>query len=197
MFNQPNQFDLLAQLNGNDFLAATAGLGGLGTDLAQLTALAQLNPSFNALFQQQLLNLSTAGVLPPPPAGPSAAAAAAAQPTKAQLNAALSAFMGSQAPPLSAPSNHLPSHGSSSSLASANTYMPSASNNNNNNNASHGKSTNANYQKLLQMIDEISKDIKPSYLGNKNSTERLKRAVASARILIKDCQVECERNTKN
>ena len=52
------------------------------------------------------------------------------------------------------------------------------------------------YQQLLGIVDEMGKDIRSTYLGNKNSTERLKRAIASARILVKDCQLECERNTK-
>ena len=44
--------------------------------------------------------------------------------------------------------------------------------------------------------DEMGKDLRTTYLGNKNSTERLKRGIASARILVKDCQMECDRNTK-
>ena len=42
----------------------------------------------------------------------------------------------------------------------------------------------------------MGKDLRTTYLGNKNSTERLKRGIASARILVKDCQMECDRNTK-
>lgn len=52
------------------------------------------------------------------------------------------------------------------------------------------------YQQLLSIIDEMGKDLRTTYLQNKNSTERLKRGIASARILVKDCQLECERNTK-
>ena len=59
------------------------------------------------------------------------------------------------------------------------------------------QSSGARYQQLLSIIDEIGKDIRPVYMGNKNSVERLKRAIASARVLVKDCQIECERNTKN
>jgi hypothetical protein len=53
------------------------------------------------------------------------------------------------------------------------------------------------YQQLLSVIDEMGKDIRTTYMSNKNSTERLKRSIASARILVKDCLLECERNTKS
>jgi hypothetical protein len=58
------------------------------------------------------------------------------------------------------------------------------------------KANHTRYQQLLSIVDEMGKDIRNTYLGNKNSTERLKRSIASARILVKDCQLECERNTK-
>ena len=53
------------------------------------------------------------------------------------------------------------------------------------------------YQQLLSVIEEMGKDIRTTYMSNKNSTERLKRSIASARILVKDCLLECERNTKS
>ena len=62
--------------------------------------------------------------------------------------------------------------------------------------SSGNKVNHSRYQQLLSIVDEMSKDIRNTYLGNKNSTERLKRGIASARILVKDCQLECERNTK-
>ena len=52
-----------------------------------------------------------------------------------------------------------------------------------------------NYYNIFY-LDEMGKDLRTTYLGNKNSTERLKRGIASARILVKDCQMECDRNTK-
>jgi hypothetical protein len=75
---------------------------------------------------------------------------------------------------------------SSASLASMATPQPVSN-----------KPNHSRYQQLLGIIDEMGKDIRNTYLGNKNSSERLKRAIASARILVKDCQLECERNTKN
>jgi hypothetical protein len=52
------------------------------------------------------------------------------------------------------------------------------------------------YVQLLNVIEEMSKDIKPTYAGNKNSAERLRRAIASARILVRECQLECDRNSR-
>ncbi len=52
------------------------------------------------------------------------------------------------------------------------------------------------YVQLLNVIDEMSKDIKPTYAGNKNSAERLRRAIASARVLVRECQLECDRNSR-
>lgn len=53
------------------------------------------------------------------------------------------------------------------------------------------------YVQLLSVIEEMSKDIKPTYAGNKNSGERLRRAIASARILVRECQLECDRNNRS
>ncbi|CAF1336952.1 unnamed protein product [Rotaria sordida] len=48
------------------------------------------------------------------------------------------------------------------------------------------------YVQLLNVIEEMGKDIKPTYAGNKNSAERLRRAIASARVLVCECQLECD-----
>ncbi|CAF4644697.1 unnamed protein product, partial [Rotaria socialis] len=42
----------------------------------------------------------------------------------------------------------------------------------------------------------MDKDIKPTYAGNKNSAERLRHAIASARVLVRECQLECDRNSR-
>ncbi|CAF1336081.1 unnamed protein product [Rotaria magnacalcarata] len=52
------------------------------------------------------------------------------------------------------------------------------------------------YAQLLNVIEEMGKDIKPTYAGNKNSAERLRRAIASARVLVRECQLECDRNSR-
>ena len=53
------------------------------------------------------------------------------------------------------------------------------------------------YVQLLNVIEEMGKDIKPTYAGNKNSAERLRRAIASARVLVRECQLECDRNSRS
>jgi hypothetical protein len=53
------------------------------------------------------------------------------------------------------------------------------------------------YVQLLNVVEEMGKDIKPTYAGNKNSAERLRRAIASARILVRECQLECDRNSRS
>ena len=40
------------------------------------------------------------------------------------------------------------------------------------------------YQQLLSVIEEMSKDIRPTYAGSKSSAERLKRGIVYARILV-------------
>ena len=50
------------------------------------------------------------------------------------------------------------------------------------------------YQQLLSVIEEMSKDIRPTYAGSKSSAERLKRGIVYARILVRDCLIETERS---
>ena len=49
------------------------------------------------------------------------------------------------------------------------------------------------YNQLLAVIEEMSKDLRPTYLGSKTSTERFKRGITQAKILIKECMAENER----
>ncbi|KAL5970527.1 Cyclin-dependent kinase 2-associated protein 1 [Taenia solium] len=53
------------------------------------------------------------------------------------------------------------------------------------------------YAHLLQVIDEMGRDIKPTYVNNKNAAERLKKNIHSARILVRDCVAELERVMKS
>ena len=53
------------------------------------------------------------------------------------------------------------------------------------------------YQQLLSVIEEMSKDIRPTYAGSKSSAERLKRGIVYARILVRECLVETERSARN
>ena len=45
-----------------------------------------------------------------------------------------------------------------------------------------------------QVIEEMGKDIRPTYSGSKNAAERLKRGIINARILVRDCLMETERS---
>merc|ERR1711936_318495 len=53
------------------------------------------------------------------------------------------------------------------------------------------------YQQLLSVIEEMSKDIRPTYAGSKSSAERLKRGIVYARILVRECLVETERSARS
>merc|ERR1712027_197191 len=52
------------------------------------------------------------------------------------------------------------------------------------------------YQHLLSVIEEMSKDIRPTYAGSKSSAERLKRGIVYARILVRECLVEAEKSAR-
>lgn len=56
--------------------------------------------------------------------------------------------------------------------------------------SAHGMSK---YQQLLAVIEEMGKDIRPTYAGSKSSAERLKRGIVHARILVRECLIETER----
>jgi len=49
------------------------------------------------------------------------------------------------------------------------------------------------YAQLLAVIEEMGKDIRPTYAGSKTSSERLKRGIMHARILVRECLMECDR----
>ncbi|VEL36290.1 unnamed protein product [Protopolystoma xenopodis] len=51
------------------------------------------------------------------------------------------------------------------------------------------------YAQLLQVIEEMGRDIKPTYACNKNAAERLKKNIHTARILIRECVAELEKIT--
>ena len=53
------------------------------------------------------------------------------------------------------------------------------------------------YIQLLSVIEEMGKDIRPTYAGSKTSTERLKRGIVQARILVRECLMECERAARS
>ncbi|KAG8190073.1 hypothetical protein JTE90_023045 [Oedothorax gibbosus] len=52
------------------------------------------------------------------------------------------------------------------------------------------------YSQLLGIIEELGKDIRPTYAGSRSSAERLKRGIVHARILVRECLMETERNAR-
>ncbi|KAI6173864.1 Cyclin-dependent kinase 2-associated protein 2 [Aphelenchoides besseyi] len=52
------------------------------------------------------------------------------------------------------------------------------------------------YNQLLAVIEEMGKDVRPSYTGNRNCAERLKRTIIHARVLVRECLHEIERNSR-
>ena len=51
----------------------------------------------------------------------------------------------------------------------------------------------ARYNVLMGVIEELKKDVRPTYAGNKISAERLKRNINLARVEIRTCMQELER----
>lgn len=52
------------------------------------------------------------------------------------------------------------------------------------------------YTQLLSMIDELGKDIRPTYNANRNCSDRLKRSIQHARGLVRECMAELEKNAR-
>ncbi|KAL5285951.1 CDK2AP1 family protein [Megaselia abdita] len=65
---------------------------------------------------------------------------------------------------------------------------------------SSGSNSNPNgpskYAQLLEVIEEMGRDIRPTYQGSRTSTERLKRAIVHARILVRECLMETDRSAR-
>lgn len=52
------------------------------------------------------------------------------------------------------------------------------------------------YAQLLNVIEELGRDIRPSYAGSRSSGERIKRAIMHARVLVRECIAETEKCAK-
>ncbi|XP_077995756.1 cyclin-dependent kinase 2-associated protein 1-like [Glandiceps talaboti] len=52
------------------------------------------------------------------------------------------------------------------------------------------------YAELLAVIEDMGRDMRPTYAGSKSSTERLKRGIIHARALVRECLVEAERSSR-
>ncbi|XP_066535601.1 cyclin-dependent kinase 2-associated protein 2 [Hoplias malabaricus] len=98
-------------------------------------------------------------------------------------------------------SNHTPpgSCGSSPSLPSSSTFRPVFSD--------FGPpsmgfvqpvkvSQGSTYSELLSVIEEMSREIRPTYAGSKSAMERLKRGIIHARALVRECLAETERSAR-
>ena len=53
------------------------------------------------------------------------------------------------------------------------------------------------YTQLLAVIEDMGRDIRPTYSGSRTSVERLKRGIVHARILVRECLMECERAARS
>ncbi|XP_059475566.1 cyclin-dependent kinase 2-associated protein 1 [Neocloeon triangulifer] len=52
------------------------------------------------------------------------------------------------------------------------------------------------YAQLLAVIEEMGKDLRPTYAGSKTAAERLKRGIVHSRILVRECLMETERSAR-
>ena len=61
--------------------------------------------------------------------------------------------------------------------------------------ASHSESSSSSssYGQLVSMLQELGREVRPAYAGNRASSERLKRGIAHARSLVREAMMECER----
>ena len=60
--------------------------------------------------------------------------------------------------------------------------------------ASHSESASPSaYGQLVYLLQEMGREVRPAYAGNRASTDRLKRGVAHARLLVREAMVESER----
>jgi hypothetical protein len=57
-----------------------------------------------------------------------------------------------------------------------------------------GGNATSKYAQLLAVIEEMGRDLRPTYSGSKTATERFKRGIAQARILLREALLETERN---
>lgn len=53
------------------------------------------------------------------------------------------------------------------------------------------------YSDLLLVIEEMGREIRPTYAGSKSAMERLKRGIIHARALVRECLAETERNARS
>ena len=52
------------------------------------------------------------------------------------------------------------------------------------------------YAQLLAVIEDMGREVRTTYTGNKLSAEKLKRGIMHARILVRECLIENERSAR-
>ena len=60
---------------------------------------------------------------------------------------------------------------------------------------SSGMVNQTKYNHILSVLQDMEKDIRPSYAGSKSSIERLKRGIVQSRLMIRETLVEIERES--
>lgn len=77
--------------------------------------------------------------------------------------------------------------------------LPSPSNTSNDRNIgphSLAKQNMPKYAQLLSVIEDMGKEVRTAYAGNKTSVERLKKGIIQAKHLVGECLIEAERSAK-
>ncbi|XP_031682180.1 cyclin-dependent kinase 2-associated protein 1 isoform X5 [Oncorhynchus kisutch] len=78
---------------------------------------------------------------------------------------------------------------SAANLATLQSYRPLGS--------SSSQVPQSKYSELLAIIEELGKEIRPTYAGSKSAMERIKRGIIHARGLVRECLAETERNARS
>ncbi|XP_066910777.1 cyclin-dependent kinase 2-associated protein 1-like [Clytia hemisphaerica] len=52
------------------------------------------------------------------------------------------------------------------------------------------------YGEMLNFIEEIGKEVRPTYAGSKMAQERLKKNIMHARALVRECLAEVEKSAR-
>lgn len=75
---------------------------------------------------------------------------------------------------------------------------PSTTSSNDRNLGSHSltKQNMPKYTQLLSVIEDMGKEVRTAYAGNKTSVERLKKGIVQAKHLVGECLIEAERSAR-
>eukprot|EP00794_Sanderia_malayensis_P014356 gene14358-15852_t len=52
------------------------------------------------------------------------------------------------------------------------------------------------YGELLNVIEDLGREIKPTYAGSKMAQERLKKGIMHARTLVRECLLEVDKSSR-